>query len=125
MTTLASAKRIIVKVGSSLVTNEGRGLDESAIRAWSEQLAALTAQGLEVIMVSSGAIAEGMKDSKRVIILTPASLRANYIEELKKCGDLLYKRNVPLPVPGFDLDGSLLEKIKDDGTEVRFVINKN
>jgi glutamate 5-kinase len=58
---LASAKRIVVKVGSSLVTNEGRGLDESAIRAWSEQLAALTAQGLEVIMVSSGAIAEGMK----------------------------------------------------------------
>jgi hypothetical protein len=34
-----------------------------------------------------------MKDSKRVIIMTPASLRANYIEELKKCGDLLYKRN--------------------------------
>lgn len=42
---------------------------------------------------TSIAIAEGMKDSKRVIILTPASLRANYIEELKKCGDLLYKRN--------------------------------
>ncbi len=61
MTTLASVKRIVVKVGSSLVTNEGRGLDESAIRAWSEQLAALTAKGLEVIMVSSGAIAEGMK----------------------------------------------------------------
>jgi hypothetical protein len=42
---------------------------------------------------SSIAIAEGMKDSKRVIIMTPASLRANYIEELKKAGDLLYKRN--------------------------------
>ena len=42
---------------------------------------------------TSIAIAEGMKESKRVIILTPASLRANYIEELKKCGDLLYKRN--------------------------------
>ena len=42
---------------------------------------------------TSIAIAEGMKDSKRVIIMTPASLRANYIEELKKCGDLLYKRN--------------------------------
>ena len=42
---------------------------------------------------TSIAIAEGMKDSKRVIILTPASLRANYVEELKKCGDLLYKRN--------------------------------
>lgn len=42
---------------------------------------------------TSIAIAEGMKDSKSVIIMTPASLRANYIEELKKCGDLLYKRN--------------------------------
>jgi hypothetical protein len=38
-------------------------------------------------------IAEGMKDSKQVIIMTPASLRANYIEELKKAGDMLYKRN--------------------------------
>lgn len=42
---------------------------------------------------TSIAIAEGMKDTKRVIIMTPASLRANYIEELKKAGDLLYKRN--------------------------------
>jgi hypothetical protein len=42
---------------------------------------------------TSIAIAEGMKNSKKVIIMTPASLRANYIEELKKCGDLLYKRN--------------------------------
>ena len=38
-------------------------------------------------------IAEGMKSAKRVVILTPASLRANYIEELKKAGDLLYKKN--------------------------------
>ena len=38
-------------------------------------------------------IAEGMKDTKRIIIMTPASLRANYIEEIKKCGDLFYKRN--------------------------------
>jgi hypothetical protein len=43
--------------------------------------------------LSSIAIAEGMKDSKQVIIMTPASLRANYIEELKKAGDLIYKRN--------------------------------
>ena len=42
---------------------------------------------------TSIAIAEGMKDSKCVIIMTPASLQANYREELKKCGDLLYKRN--------------------------------
>jgi glutamate 5-kinase len=56
-----SARRIVVKVGSSLVTNEGRGLDEEAIGHWSQQLAALVRQGLEVIMVSSGAVAEGMK----------------------------------------------------------------
>lgn len=42
---------------------------------------------------TSIAIAEGMKTSKKIIIMTPASLRANYIEELKKCGDLLYKKN--------------------------------
>ena len=58
---LRGARRIVVKVGSSLVTNEGRGLDEAAIGEWCRQLAALAAQGREVIMVSSGAIAEGMK----------------------------------------------------------------
>ena len=42
---------------------------------------------------TSIAIAEGMKDSKRVIVMTPASLRRNYMEELKKCGDLMYKKN--------------------------------
>jgi glutamate 5-kinase len=55
------ARRIVVKVGSSLVTNEGRGLDAAAIGGWCRQLAALARQGREVIMVSSGAIAEGMK----------------------------------------------------------------
>ena len=58
---LLNAKRIVVKVGSSLVTNEGRGLDDQAIDQWCEQLAALVKGGREVIMVSSGAIAEGMK----------------------------------------------------------------
>ena len=59
--TLRNARRIVVKVGSSLVTNEGRGLDEAAIGQWCAQLAALVADKREVIMVSSGAIAEGMK----------------------------------------------------------------
>ncbi len=58
---LLNAKRIVVKVGSSLVTNEGRGLDAEAIGQWCQQLAALVQGGREVIMVSSGAIAEGMK----------------------------------------------------------------
>ena len=60
-TVLRDARRIVVKVGSSLVTNEGRGLDERAIGEWCRQLAALAAEGREVVMVSSGAIAEGMK----------------------------------------------------------------
>ena len=42
---------------------------------------------------SSIAIAEGMKNGKKVYILTPASLRRNYIEEIKKCGDLIYRKN--------------------------------
>ena len=58
---LQKARRIVVKVGSSLVTNEGRGLDAEAIGDWCAQLAALVKDGREVIMVSSGAIAEGMK----------------------------------------------------------------
>ncbi len=58
---LRDAKRIVVKVGSSLVTNDGRGLDEEAIGEWCRQLAVLIQDGREVIMVSSGAIAEGMK----------------------------------------------------------------
>ena len=58
---LRDARRIVVKVGSSLVTNEGRGVDAQAIGNWCRQLAALASQGREVVMVSSGAIAEGMK----------------------------------------------------------------
>jgi glutamate 5-kinase len=58
---LREARRVVVKVGSSLVTNDGRGLDEAAIGEWCRQMAVLVHQGREVIMVSSGAIAEGMK----------------------------------------------------------------
>jgi glutamate 5-kinase len=56
-----SARRIVVKVGSSLVTNEGRGIDADAIGNWCRQVATLARQGREIVMVSSGAIAEGMK----------------------------------------------------------------
>ena len=58
---LKNARRIVVKVGSSLVTNEGRGIDAEAIGNWCRPLAALAREGREVVMVSSGAIAEGMK----------------------------------------------------------------
>lgn len=54
-------KRIVVKVGSSLVTNNGEGLDHDAIAKWAKQIARLLKNGHEVLMVSSGAIAEGMQ----------------------------------------------------------------
>lgn len=58
---MRASTRLVVKVGSSLVTNEGAGLDLDAIARWAEQIARLRAAGKEVVMVSSGAIAEGMK----------------------------------------------------------------
>jgi len=60
-TILAQCKRIVVKVGSSLVTNQGEGLDIPAIRNWAQQIAALRKEGYSVVLVSSGAIAEGMQ----------------------------------------------------------------
>ncbi len=59
-TALRAARRFVVKVGSSLVTNDGRGLEQSAIAGWADQIAELTTAGRECLLVSSGAIAEGM-----------------------------------------------------------------
>jgi glutamate 5-kinase len=58
---LQSARRLVVKVGSALVTNDGRGLDQAALANWSAQIAQLTKMGKEVVLVSSGAVAEGMQ----------------------------------------------------------------
>jgi glutamate 5-kinase len=58
---LEAARRVVVKIGSSLLTNAGAGLDREAIADWARQVAQLRARGIEVLVVSSGAIAEGMK----------------------------------------------------------------
>src|ERR687883_1474293 len=58
---VTTAKRLVVKVGSSLVTNEGQGLDRDALARWAKQIAALRLEGREIVLVSSGAIAEGMQ----------------------------------------------------------------
>jgi glutamate 5-kinase len=58
---VADAKVIVVKVGSSLVTNDGNGLDQAAIAGWAAQIAALAQQGKQIVLVSSGAVAEGMQ----------------------------------------------------------------
>ncbi|WP_447982762.1 glutamate 5-kinase [Achromobacter kerstersii] len=57
---VTNAQRLVAKVGSSLVTNEGRGLDRAAVAHWAAQIAALHKQGKQIVLVSSGAIAEGM-----------------------------------------------------------------
>ncbi len=57
---LQQARRWVVKIGSALLTNDGQGLDSEAIRRWVDQLVVLRQQGVEIVLVSSGAVAEGM-----------------------------------------------------------------
>ena len=61
MTPVADASRLVVKIGSSLVTDDGRGIDHVAVARWAAQIARLTQAGRSVALVSSGAIAEGMQ----------------------------------------------------------------
>ncbi|MDP1558200.1 MAG: glutamate 5-kinase [Nitrosomonas sp.] len=58
---LKHSRRLVIKVGSSLVTNQGRGLDHSALAGWAAQISSLKQTGKEIVLVSSGAIAEGMQ----------------------------------------------------------------
>ena len=58
---IATSKRLVVKVGSALVTRNGTGLDESFIADCARQITALHEQGRQVVLVSSGAIAAGMR----------------------------------------------------------------
>jgi len=57
---IANSKRWVIKIGSALITNDGRGLNTSAIQSWAEQIAQLRNAGKEILLVSSGAVAEGM-----------------------------------------------------------------
>ncbi|MDR1935584.1 MAG: glutamate 5-kinase [Candidatus Accumulibacter sp.] len=77
-TRIAEAKRLVIKVGSALVTNNGEGLDEAAIREWARQIAELRALGREVVLVSSGAIACGMRRLGR-------ERRPSAVHELQAC----------------------------------------
>jgi glutamate 5-kinase len=57
---LGACKRWVVKIGSALLTANGRGLDHAAIADWVAQMVRLREQGIEIVLVSSGAVAEGM-----------------------------------------------------------------
>ena len=57
---VSGARRWVVKIGSALLTADGRGLDQGAMAVWVEQMVALHAAGIELVLVSSGAVAAGM-----------------------------------------------------------------
>jgi len=57
---VAESRRWVIKIGSALITNDGQGLNGPAIQSWVQQIANLRAAGKEIILVSSGAVAEGM-----------------------------------------------------------------
>ncbi|MFZ5722029.1 MAG: glutamate 5-kinase [Pseudomonadota bacterium] len=75
---LKSVRRWVVKIGSALLTNNGRGLDNAAIAGWVDQIAALRAGGAQIVLVSSGAVAEGM-------VRLGLSARPDSIHELQAC----------------------------------------
>ena len=58
---LGAAHRWVVKIGSAMITNEGHGLDNFSIDAWVAQMAELHRSGRELLLVTSGAVAEGMQ----------------------------------------------------------------
>ncbi|MEH6651026.1 MAG: glutamate 5-kinase [Motiliproteus sp.] len=57
---IVTGQRWVVKIGSALLTNDGQGLDETAIAGWVDQIAALRQRGIELVLVSSGSVAAGM-----------------------------------------------------------------
>ena len=67
-------KRVVIKIGSALITNGGKGLDHAAITDWADQMAALRLSGIDIVLVSSGAVAEGMTRLK--LKQRPSSIHA-------------------------------------------------
>ncbi|MGR8980386.1 MAG: glutamate 5-kinase [Gammaproteobacteria bacterium] len=68
----AGIKRVVIKIGSSLLTNGGQGLDKSAIGGWVKQMAGLREKSVDVVLVSSGSVAEGM--SRLALKVRPKTL---------------------------------------------------
>lgn len=71
---MAKIKRVVIKIGSALITNGGKGLDHAAITNWADQMATLRLSGIDIVLVSSGAVAEGMTRLK--LQQRPSSIHA-------------------------------------------------
>lgn len=97
-TTFQKAQTIVVKVGSSLVTNNGKGINHQRIGEWAAQIAGLRRMGKQVVMVSSGAVAQGMvalkwstrptqvQDRQAAAAVGQMGLAQTYEEEFHKYG---------------------------------------
>ena len=77
---LKQARRWVVKIGSALLTANGQGLDQQAMHSWVAQMAALAKQGIELVLVSSGAVAEGM-------VRMGLNARPDSLHDLQACAD--------------------------------------
>ena len=75
---LAQGRRWVVKIGSALLTANGQGLDQVAMASWVRQMVALQASGVELVLVSSGAVAEGM-------VRMGLKVRPDAVHELQAC----------------------------------------
>ena len=118
-TRLAGARRWVIKVGSSLLTDEGRGLDHAIIGRWAEQIAALLAEGREVVLVSSGSIAEG-------IVRLGLDARPTRVHELQAAAAVGQSGLVRAWEGGFAPHGRLLAQIlltHDDLADRRRYLN--
>ena len=109
---IARARRWVVKVGSALLTNDGRGLDEAMITGLVGQLAALRESGSEVVLVSSGAVAAGLVRlgwppfSPLPSARCPLSLRPVVHRVLRRSGVLLKPAAAPQRLPPLHPRGS-------------------
>ncbi len=73
---VSKMQRVVIKIGSALLTNDGRGLDHGAMALWVDQLVGLRDRGIELVLVSSGAVAEGM-------VRLGMSKRPHHVHELQ------------------------------------------
>src|SRR3990172_2502998 len=64
---LKNIRRLVVKIGSALLTRDGQGLNSEGIHDWATQLSQLRARGMEVVLVTSGAVAAGMQRLGRTV----------------------------------------------------------
>jgi glutamate 5-kinase len=116
---VARARRLVVKVGSSLVTNVGRGVDHDAVARWAGEIAALKQNGREIVLVSSGAIAEGMRRlgwSKR-----PAAMHA--LQAAAAVGQMGLVQAYEAAFSGFGLHTAQILLTHDDLADRRRYLN--